>query len=157
MSVSLIGMLVGSHFRPPSNAILALLPAQQSLVLEPEADNPYDEAAVKVLLPIDSLPPEAPQWDLSGTGYEMIDLIEQGEPIHLGYLAAAGNRKLKQRQLQGERVVSNVEFLSAVDPGPAGWPLPASLLFAADGQALVSIKLLVDIQQSAHPMFQQPE
>ncbi len=133
-SSSLIGMLVGSHFRPPASSILKLLPASQSLVLQPEPDNPYDESAVKVVLPVTSLPDGASKWNLEGTGYEMIDLIELGEDIHLGYIGAESNKNLKARIANGEELCSNVEFMTHLEE----WPAPAKLLFASDGQPLVS-------------------
>jgi hypothetical protein len=108
-------------------------------MLMPEPDNPYDSSAVKVLLPVTSLPDSVKAIDLDGTGYTMEELVSAGEPIQLGYLAAVANRQLAQRQMQGEQLVSNVEILNAVGLTGDLWPCQAKLLFAIDGQATVQV------------------
>lgn len=49
--ITLTAPIVGAHFRPPAKDILNLLPGGARLLLQREPDNPYDSAAVKVLLP----------------------------------------------------------------------------------------------------------
>lgn len=138
---TLQSLLVGAHFCPPAKQLLTALPAGTPLLLIPEPDNPYDENAVRVLLPLSSLPstedPLSGGLDhaLLGTGLSLDDLLAAGEPIHLGYLPATGNKQLAQAQAQGLSLASNIEVLQALAAQP---PWHALLRFAPDGSPMVA-------------------
>ena len=78
--------ILGAHFRPPAKLILQFLPTGQSLQLEPEPDNPYDNAAIKVMLLPTDLPSDPEFIDnLSSYGHD-IEALQAENYIHLGYI-----------------------------------------------------------------------
>jgi hypothetical protein len=82
--------LVGSHFRPPAKAIIAVLRNGTPLLIDREPDNAYDPQAVKVSVESAHIP--SSQLDeldaqASGFGFSAKDILAQ--PLwHLGYIAA---------------------------------------------------------------------
>lgn len=86
--------LVGMHFRPPANQVLAALPIGTPVQLIPEPDNPVDKNAVRVVADLADFPPGRMlmlEAMLMGSGYSAPDLIAQG-PFMVGYLAATGGK-----------------------------------------------------------------
>jgi len=99
------------HFRPPAKAIMALLPAGQQLILEPEPENPYDEFAVKVLLDHAELTEE--HWQeleipLLNYGMERSELEQ--EPIHLGYVARTHSQAMARTLASGRAYTAVLGF-----------------------------------------------
>lgn len=89
--------LVGMHFRPPAKAVLAHLPSGAPLSIFREDDNPYDEFAIQVLVEPKEVP-ESQCDDLANEcasmGRDWAEIVLAKEPIHLGYLISANNKKL---------------------------------------------------------------
>jgi len=128
--ITLVSLLVGSHFRPPAKQVLARLPSFTSLRLEPEYDNPYDENAIKVFVSTQAIPEqeyEELERELQGTGYD-VDTVCQMEDIWLGYIAATGGKPLA-----GTKYVGNKEFKELY------WDSRAELRFDGQGRALVAL------------------
>lgn len=140
---NLTALLVGAHFRPPAKQLLAALPTCTPLALVPEPDNPYDEHAIKVLLPVASLPdPSTPEGELmnaalTGTGTSLEDLHLADEPLHLGYLPTATNKQHLQGIASGLTLQSNQDIsarLAGQDP-----PWSAELCFTPEGSPMVRL------------------
>lgn len=90
--------IVGMGFRCPAPQVLAKLPFGTELLLQRQFDNPYDENAIKVLLPgfsaegthkdlykemlIDALPDDLP------AGRNLWNISALTDPLFLGYVAA---------------------------------------------------------------------
>jgi hypothetical protein len=71
------------------------LPSGAELILIPEPENPYDAGAIKVLVNFWQVPEsqlDNLEQSLVGTGFTLGDL--DLEPIHLGYIISATNKKL---------------------------------------------------------------
>lgn len=84
-------LIVGAHFRPPAKQVLGVLRPGTALRLEAEPENPYDEKAVKVMIDqlwdkLDAGQIEALTDVVDGTGVDLEELLESGEPLQLGYL-----------------------------------------------------------------------
>jgi hypothetical protein len=97
MTTNYMSLLVGAHFRPPAKAVIESLPAGAELTLEPEPENQYDEYAIKVLVRAEAVP-ASQQDDLREKcllmGADWDELLLATEPLHLGYLISATNKKL---------------------------------------------------------------
>ena len=123
--------IVGAYFRPPAKQVLASLPSGCQLVLVAEPDNPYDAAAIKVLVGLDQVPEgqyEELERALDGTGTSLGELLERDEPLHLGYVISAGNKKLGSWD-------SNEAVAELLRQGAC----QARLGFGPDGQPLVLV------------------
>lgn len=135
MSKTLISLLVGAHFRPPAKQVLAALPSAWPLLLSPEPENPYDPSALKVLCHISGLPTEALDLldgSLEGTGTTIDELLEQEDPIWLGYVAASGGKPLAKAGL----IDGNQEFLALMGGEPN---YSATLAFGPAGEPMVRL------------------
>lgn len=78
--------ILGAHFRPPAKLIFQYLPSDQSLVLEPEPENPYDANAIKVMLQSSNLPTDSEFIDnLQSYGHDL-EALQANALIHLGYI-----------------------------------------------------------------------
>lgn len=87
MSTQAFASIRGMHFRPPAKSILAALPANHPILLQPEPDNPYDQNAIKVLVDLDELP-ESSHAALLVADVDIPAIREtQGAYFHLGYIA----------------------------------------------------------------------
>ena len=111
-------LLVGSHFRPPAKQILATLPSGTPLRLQRELDNPYDEAALRVMFDTTGLQPSLElDGALASCGWTFEDLLAEGE-IQLGYVAASDGKPLAQAAKAGvSGLVGNrelAEFTEAI-------------------------------------------
>src|SRR5258708_34749998 len=109
MPMPVKSLLVGSHFRPPAKQLLASLPSGTPCQLVPEPENPYDEHAIRVELPLSSLPDPNPlaigiDHSLEGTGFTLADLLESDTPIHLGYIPQSINKQHLSMLQQGEQL-----------------------------------------------------
>lgn len=84
--------LVGMHFRPPAQQVLASLALGTEVLLYPEPDNQYDSNAVRVVVDLPNIDVKTPILDamLTGTGFRVSDIIMG--PLQLGYLAATGGK-----------------------------------------------------------------
>lgn len=56
---SALATIVGMHYRPPAKALIAAIPVNTKLRLEPEPDNPHDPNAVAVWLDTVEIPDSA--------------------------------------------------------------------------------------------------
>lgn len=116
-------LIVGSHFRPPAKQLLAAAAAGTALTLQPEAENPYDEWAIKVFLDPAAIPAnlhEELSGTLEGTGMDLDEVLNNGS-IFIGYVAKTGGKPLA-----GTGYVGNQDFyetLTGTEPGE----LPASV------------------------------
>lgn len=80
--------IVGAHFRPPANGILATLRGGAPLTLVPEPSNEYDPNAVKVIWYSAHLPVEDMALmddNVSGFGSSVQDIKDIDE-WHIGYI-----------------------------------------------------------------------
>ena len=80
--------IVGGHFRPPANGILATLRGGAPLTLIPEPSNEYDPNAVKVVwysayLPVEDM--TTMDDNVLGFGFSVQDIKDVDE-WHLGYV-----------------------------------------------------------------------
>lgn len=104
----IVAALVGAHFRPPAKQILQALPAGVLLRLEPEPENPYDAKAIKVFVRPSAVPEgqhEALQLALSGTGFDLQELLEFDDWLQLGFVADSDGKVCKASGLPGNREV----------------------------------------------------
>jgi hypothetical protein len=130
--------LVGAHFRPPAKQLLECLPSGAKLLLVAEPENPYDERAIKVLLPdlgkaIPESQKDALREALPATGNDLDELLIQDEPIHLGYLGADKNKVFAQNpSWAGNTVIGDA--LANTD-----WDYEAKLSFSPEGAPMVQI------------------
>jgi len=110
--------IVGARFRPPSEAILRLLPLGFPLTLRREPSNKFDVNAIMVLIAdeaaFNALPSEALANALEPFGKEPSDIVL---PWHLGYIP--------REDAEGLAKIVDERLLSA-------WN--ARLGFAANGQ-----------------------
>lgn len=136
---TLTTLLVGSHFRPPAKVILENIPAGTPLSFEPEPENPYDSAAVKVLLTPTDIPERCHERlgaAMEGFGADLAEVLE-GPPVFLGYVAKSGGKPL-----QGTDYVGNQEIGTALaDFGETWTDLTGTLGFSPTGAPTVEIKL----------------
>lgn len=122
-----VAPLVGAHYRPPAKALLEVLRAGTQLRLVPEPDNPFDPNAIKVeverqvLRDLSESVQRALEADLARFGFELADVLGEGPPWHLGYVA---------RQQAAEFA-----------PQLRGAEHPAVLSFAANGSPQISIQV----------------
>lgn len=139
-SRKLTSLLVGAYFRPPAKLILSVLPAGTPLILQPEPENPYDAAALRVLVLTSSIPEASyPQLDeeLLNFGSTLLDLLSQSE-IWLGYIASTGGKPLRvaaEREASG--LVGNQEFSELL----LDESHQASLSFDGAGEPLVILEV----------------
>lgn len=81
--------IVGSFYRPPAKAILAVLPIATRLYLRAEPDNAFDPNAIMVLIRMADFPERAETAfdnEGAGYGYDMERLRGEEEEWHLGYI-----------------------------------------------------------------------
>lgn len=96
-------VLAGAYFRPPANALIAVLPIGTDLRLEEEPTNVYDPFAVRVWARVDSVPVSALETfatTLEGYGFALEDLPEE---IMLGYIGASGGKPCLREGAPGNR------------------------------------------------------
>ena len=89
MSRTFVVPVVGMHFRPPAKGIISVLPMGQALRLVAEPDNEYDPNAIKVLVGVDAIPPEAHEAlgeAVAAYGFSLEDILGKAE-WQLGYVA----------------------------------------------------------------------
>lgn len=132
--------LVGAHFRPPAEAVLAVLPAGCALEIRPEPDNPHDSNALAVWLRTANIPPTSyPQLTerLPGYGTSIENLLLE-EEIQLGYVARSEAGEIAARitgQIAPGRlsfsergkpkiVISILDSFRGPTPGPGNDPSP---------------------------------
>lgn len=87
--MEIIGNLVGMQFHPPAKVAVDNMPASCRVLLERQTDNPHDENAVKVLLPLTSVGDEAAQQTflkLLESEKDRLVLDELQWPLFLGYI-----------------------------------------------------------------------
>lgn len=81
--------IVGMFFRPPAKTLLKYLPAESSLTLQRELENPYDPNAVMVFCDVADIPAEFHE-DLNAEaepfGFSIEEILAQDQ-WHLGYIA----------------------------------------------------------------------
>src|SRR5258706_6686427 len=133
MSSILQSLLVGAHFRPPAKQVLAHLPVGAELILQREPENPYDVGAIKVLVDLVEVAEGqrgALDEALTGTGVDLVELLEAEEPLQLGYVISATNKKLANW-------ASNLAVGEFMDRGAC----VARLGFTAEGEPLVVTEL----------------
>jgi len=133
-------LITGAFARLPGRQVLEVLPARASLLLVPEPENPYDSEAIRV--EIDSAEiPHASHRELTdrleGTGWSLADVLQNGEAIHLGYVAASNGKPL----LRAGLAVGNREFNDAANRRQLTAPYSGKLCFAADGAPMVELQL----------------
>lgn len=138
---TLLAPLVGSFNKPPAQTVLKHLPSGAGLILVPEPENPYDPAAIKVMVEPSTLPES--QWsqlevELPLQGATLEQLMSSG-PVFLGYIAASGGKPLsKAREANpGQQLVGNREV--AEFDGAAMQAVSVKLRFGLDGKPLVAI------------------
>jgi hypothetical protein len=135
----LVSLLVGARFRPPAELLLANLPAGAKLLLEPDEENPYDPAAVRVLVSPSQIP-EGRHEDLRdalpGYGRDLEEVLAE-DWLWLGFVAASGGKPLQIARERGEAtgLVGNKEFGEAMLE-----PFEAELTFSVAGSPLVILK-----------------
>lgn len=131
--MSLISLLVGSHFRPPASLLLTVLPTGTPFLLERDDFNEYDAAALKVMLNPADIPQEQhPQLEaeLPSYGRELAELL-CGDAIFLGFIAASNGTPLAKARAKGmSYLVGNCEFRAASATS-------GCLLFGPSGEFLV--------------------
>ncbi len=111
----LIGLIVGSHFKPPAKLLLENLPKGTPLSLEPDPENPYDPNAIKVFVNAGSIPEgryETLEAALPSMGVNGMDEILSTEDWFLGHLGASeGKPLIKAREATGDDYKGTLEFL----------------------------------------------
>lgn len=130
MSSVLHSLLVGAHFRPPAKQVLAHLPAGVELILQSEPGNPYDPGAIAVMVNVAAAVPDGQKMSLddalTGTGFDVAELLTAEDLLQLGYIISPSNKKLGSW-------ASNV----AVGEFMARGPCTAKLAFSAEGEPMV--------------------
>jgi hypothetical protein len=80
--------IVGAFYRPPAQALLAVLPVGAPLTLIAEPDNPYDPNAIAIWLKSKDIPTSA-HAELENTllrfGFDLDQIFAQ-ENWHIGYI-----------------------------------------------------------------------
>lgn len=135
-SKELIGLLVGSHFVPPSKLLLENLPQGTKIRLLADPENPYDQNAIKVLLPPGGIPVERHEKlaeALPAMGWTLEDVLG-ADVLMLGHLAASDGKPLQKVQQSDPQIVGNKEFLEA------GLEGEGELLFDGSGMVLIRFR-----------------
>lgn len=144
MTHNYMSLLVGAHFRPPAKAIIESLPAGAELGLEPEPSNQYDEYAIKVMVRAEAVP-ASQQEELREKcfmmGADWDELLLSTEPLFLGYLISANNKKLGAW-------TPNTVIGDAISAGD-GWT--ARLGFSDQGEPMVVVSV-EDIREDEVPV-----
>lgn len=126
--------IVGMHFRPPAKGILAALPGGTRLRLRREPENPYDANAIAV--EVDPGDVEV-KWyprlrdECAAFGHDWDELVERGEPIHLGYVPRERAEEIAPKMDEGSR--ESDAMVCFGEPAV----LPAELAFDGTGKPLV--------------------
>lgn len=130
---SLTAPIVGMHFRPPAKDVINLLPGGCRLILLREPDNPYDAAAVKVLVP--GFSPEGEHREIyegcrlqcAADEFQALPWNSDSltDPLHLGYVDSKKTGKA-------------AEFSSHMD-GLQLTSHDAKLTFGLDGKPAVEV------------------
>lgn len=130
-------LIVGAHFRPPAKQVLAHCTAGVQLVLEEENDNPYDEAAVRVMLdPVTAIPEsEFPtlETELLEAGVTLEQLMSGG-PIKIGFVPAQDGKPLAKARVSNPDILGNQQVRELM-----GENCRATLGFAPDGSPLLEL------------------
>lgn len=118
--------LVGMHFRPPAQKILAALPIGTELKLYPEPGNEYDRNAVRVVMDMTEFPESRRlllEALLIGSGKTIEDLISEG-PFMIGYLAATGGKPARggPGNVEALMMMSRAEVVAHLGAAPEGYP-----------------------------------
>lgn len=129
--------LVGMRFNPPAEIIVGNVPRGTVLVIQPEPENPWDSAALKVLLDLRSLSVQvltehlAPA--LAERGSDIHEIMHQeGEFFTLGHVGATGRGPCLKAGLPG-----NLEAKQAMDSMAAP---KVTLAFMPSGLPVVHIE-----------------
>lgn len=119
--------IVGAFYRPPAQAVLAVLPVGSPLMLVAEPENPHDQNAVAVWMNTQDIPEasyDKLRTTLPDSGHTLESLLKEGE-LHLGYIP----RELAAK-LRGDGTVTEDE------------PLKGFLLFSPSGTPRVRLGVL---------------
>lgn len=118
--------LVGMRFRPPAEHIVSVLPVGSPLILYPEPENQYDHNAVAVLFDMREFPAhriETLNSLLLDGPFTVHGLVDQVH-VHLGYLAATGNKTAKggPGNIEALQVIECYEYDATLDVALEGYP-----------------------------------
>lgn len=142
-------LIVGAHFRPPAKQCLAHIASGAVLTLEEENDNPYDPAAVRVMLdPKQISEAEFPtlEGELLEAGVTIEQLMSSG-PIKIGFVPAQDGKPLIKARLSNPAILGNQQVREIMmagqeiqdDGGVHCVPYFCQLGFAADGSPVLEI------------------
>lgn len=135
-------LIVGAHFRPPAKQLLGHLPTGAKLQLLPQDDNPYDPAAVQVL--VDPLQVPSERWEqldqeLLETGNTVEQIMSAG-PVQLGFVPAQGGKPLEKARAIRPDLLGNEQVRELLGHEQSGQiALSASLTFAIDGSPMAEL------------------
>jgi hypothetical protein len=119
-------LLVGMHFAPPSQALIAAFSAQAHVQLVPDPDNQYDHQAIRVewtpreadLIQDDEIRAKL-EDDLAGYGRTWEEVLAEGQPIMLGHIGKDSNKNVIRAGLQGNATVYSMGLQNAA--GKLAW------------------------------------
>lgn len=141
-------LIVGAHFRPPAKQCLAHCASGTGLILEEENDNPYDAAAVRVMLDPQQIPDTeyaTLEPELLGAGVTLEQLLSGG-PIHIGFVPAQEGKPLAKARLSQPDLLGNQQVREIMMSGDmsksdvfGSHPYSCALDFAADGSPRLTI------------------
>lgn len=133
--------LVGGHFRPPAKQVLSVLHSGCPLALVPEPENPYDPKAIKVMLdPADILVSQHEALAAALDGVCDLDSVMLDGRLHVGYVADSTGKVCQKRGEPGNGQLA--EVVNGWNGDGMEWEdVAASLTFAPDGQAMVTVSL----------------
>lgn len=127
-------LIVGTHFRPPAKQVLAHLASGAQLSLFEDNENPYDAAAIRVMLDPATVIPESEFPSLESELLEVGVTLEQlisGDLIHIGFVPAQDGKPLaRARQAepgllgnqQVRELMANGAYRCLLDFDAAGAP-----------------------------------
>lgn len=116
--------LVGMRYRPAGTIIISGLGMDQELRLEREPGNPFDENAIKVLLPSDWNETLPELWAEALAEAESISATLSPDSTHIGYVA----REFAK------------DWAPLMDQAGESFP-PARLTFSSGGSPMVSFEV----------------
>lgn len=92
--------IVGARFHPPAEAIIKALPRGVTLAIVPEPENPHDENALAVWVPLEAISANLKELedDLPGYGLDLGTFVAQSS-WQLGYLPKEVALRLKGKTL----------------------------------------------------------
>lgn len=137
-------LIVGAHFRPPAKQLLGHLPTGAKLQLLPQDDNPYDPAAVQVLVDPQQIPSE--RWEqldqeLLETG-NTVEQVMSGGPVQLGFVPAQAGKPLEKARAAQPHLglLGNVQVRELLGQEQSGQiSLTTTLTFAIDGSPMAEL------------------